>query len=179
MEITKQVSVFLENKPGHLANALSALAREKINITAMTVMDSHEHNVLRFVTNDLGRTVQVLKDLGMPHAEADVLLVEFATSRAPWLTSASCWRRTTSTSTMPIAAPAAAMARPLAFSKSPIRRKRSAFSMNPPIILPGAVRSGALPRPPDLPSTWRDGTLKKVSGLMCRKPVPSSGGGRG
>ena len=55
METAKQVSVFLENKPGRLANVLSALASEKINVTALTVMDSHEHSVLRVVTGDLPR----------------------------------------------------------------------------------------------------------------------------
>ena len=59
METTKQISVFLENKPGRLANVLSALAREKINVTALSVMDSHEHSVLRFVTNDPVQTVQI------------------------------------------------------------------------------------------------------------------------
>jgi hypothetical protein len=76
METTKQVSVFLENKPGRLANVLSALAREKINITALTVMDSHEHSVLRVVVNDVAKTVQVLNGLGTKHAESDVLVVE-------------------------------------------------------------------------------------------------------
>src|SRR5262249_10844041 len=76
MGTSKQVSVFLENKPGRLANVLSALAQEKVNITALTVMDSHEHNVLRVVTDDTSGTVKVLKDLGIPHAETDVLLVE-------------------------------------------------------------------------------------------------------
>jgi len=76
METTRQVSVFLENKPGRLANVLSALAREKVNVTAMTVMDSHEHSVLRLVTGDLAKTVQVLRALGTPYTETDVLLVE-------------------------------------------------------------------------------------------------------
>ncbi|HKI36974.1 MAG TPA: ACT domain-containing protein [Gemmataceae bacterium] len=76
METTKQVSVFLENKPGRLANVLSALAREKINITALTVMDSHEHSVLRVVVNDVAKTVQVLNGLNTPHAQSDVLVVE-------------------------------------------------------------------------------------------------------
>jgi hypothetical protein len=44
--------VSFENKPGRLANVLLALAREKVNLIAMTVMDSHEHSVLRFVTED-------------------------------------------------------------------------------------------------------------------------------
>jgi hypothetical protein len=76
VETSKQISVFLENKPGRLANVLSALAREKVNITALTVMDSHEHSVLRLVTNDPARTAQVIKAQGTPYAETDVLLVE-------------------------------------------------------------------------------------------------------
>ena len=76
METAKQVSIFLENKPGRLANVLSALAREKVNITALSVMDSHEHNVLRVVVNDIGKTLQVLGGMGIRHAETDVLLVE-------------------------------------------------------------------------------------------------------
>src|ERR1700758_3852958 len=76
METAKQVSVFLENKPGRLAKVLSALAREKVNITALTVMDSHEHSVLRLVADDLAKTTRVLDSLGTPHAESDVLLVE-------------------------------------------------------------------------------------------------------
>jgi hypothetical protein len=76
MESAKQVSVFLENKPGRLANVLGALAQAKVNITAMTVMDSHEHSVLRIVTTDAAHTVQVLRAHGIPHAESDVLLVE-------------------------------------------------------------------------------------------------------
>lgn len=76
METTKQVSVFLENKPGRLANVLSALEREKVNVAGLTVMDSHEHSVLRLVTNDRTKTVQVLKALGTPYTETEVLLVE-------------------------------------------------------------------------------------------------------
>jgi hypothetical protein len=76
VETTKQISVFLENKPGRLANVLSALAREKVNLIALTVMDSHEHNVLRLVTDNLSQTRQVLKALGIPCAETEVLMVE-------------------------------------------------------------------------------------------------------
>lgn len=76
METTKQISVFLENKPGRLANVLLALAREKVNLTALTVMDSHEHNVLRFVPDDLAKARATLKGLSIPVAEAEVLIVE-------------------------------------------------------------------------------------------------------
>src|SRR5438477_12728846 len=76
MQTAKQISVFLENKPGRLANVLLALAREKVNVTALTVMDTHEHNVLRLVADDAAKAGKVLDDLGTPHAETDVLLVE-------------------------------------------------------------------------------------------------------
>jgi hypothetical protein len=76
METTKQVSVFLENKPGRLANVLRALEKQKVNVTALTVMDSHEHSVLRLVTSDLPRTVAVFKELSTPYTETEVLLVE-------------------------------------------------------------------------------------------------------
>jgi hypothetical protein len=76
VETGKQISVFLENKPGRLANVLSTLAYEKVNITALSVMDSHEHSVLRLVTNDPAKTAQVIKSLGTPYAETEVVLVE-------------------------------------------------------------------------------------------------------
>lgn len=76
METAKQISVFLENKPGRLFNVLRALEKEKVNVTGMTVMDSHDHGVLRLVTSDVSKTGQVLKALGTPYSEADVMLVE-------------------------------------------------------------------------------------------------------
>jgi hypothetical protein len=78
MEIAKQITAFLENKPGRLGNICSALAREKVNIQALTVMDSKEHSVLRFVTDDIAKTKAVLHALGTPIQEADVLIVEMS-----------------------------------------------------------------------------------------------------
>src|SRR5207245_8870101 len=76
MASTKQISVFLENKPGRLANVLSALAREKVNLNALTVMASHETGVLRFIVDDLAKARQVLKKLGTPFSESDVVQVD-------------------------------------------------------------------------------------------------------
>jgi hypothetical protein len=76
MDTAKQVSIFLENKPGRLAKVLSALAKEKVNVTALTVMDSREHSVMRMVTGDDTKTVAALKSMGIPFAEAEVLLVD-------------------------------------------------------------------------------------------------------
>jgi hypothetical protein len=76
MQTTKQITVFLENKPGRLANVLAALAAEKVNITALSVMDKHEHSVLRLTTDDPPKTTQVIQKLNTPFTEAEVLVVE-------------------------------------------------------------------------------------------------------
>src|SRR5438874_8599660 len=76
MQTRKQVTVFLENKPGRLAQVLSALAHGKINIVALTVMDRHEHGVLRLVTEDEAATVKALQSLNAHFTESDVLVIE-------------------------------------------------------------------------------------------------------
>jgi hypothetical protein len=76
MPTLKQTTVFLENKPGRLAQILSELARQKINIVALSVMDRTEHGVLRLVTEDAAATAKAIQDLNAPSAEADVLSVE-------------------------------------------------------------------------------------------------------
>jgi len=76
MPTQKQIIVFLENKPGRLAQLLSELARQKINVVALTVMDRHEHGVLRMVTEDHGATLKALQGLNVSVTESDVLAVE-------------------------------------------------------------------------------------------------------
>jgi hypothetical protein len=76
VQTTKQITVFLENKPGRLANVLAALANEKVNIAALSVMDKHEHSVLRLVTDNPAKSTQILQGLNMPFTETDVLAVD-------------------------------------------------------------------------------------------------------
>jgi hypothetical protein len=71
-----QFSIFLVNKPGVLAQVANALADERINILAMTLMDSQEHGVLRLVVQDPGATRAVLRRLSLPMTETEVLLLE-------------------------------------------------------------------------------------------------------
>jgi hypothetical protein len=71
-----QFSVFLVNKPGILAQVTRALADEKINILAMTLVDSQEHGVLRLVAQDPNSTRQVLAGLNLPMTETEVLCVD-------------------------------------------------------------------------------------------------------
>jgi hypothetical protein len=76
MATMKQVTVFLENKPGRLAQVMSALATAKVNIVALSVMDRSEHGVLRLVTEDPAGTLKVMQSLNLNCADTDVLAVE-------------------------------------------------------------------------------------------------------
>src|SRR5436305_11781686 len=73
-----QFSVFLVNKPGVLAQVTRALADEKVNVIAMTLVDSQEHGVLRLVAPNPESTRKVLAKLNLPATETDVLCMELS-----------------------------------------------------------------------------------------------------
>jgi hypothetical protein len=73
MFVATQFSVFLINKPGVLAQTLNALAASKVNILAMTLMDSMEHGVLRVVTSQTDQARQVFSRINAQVTETDVL----------------------------------------------------------------------------------------------------------
>ncbi len=75
MYITTQFSIFMVNKPGVLAQVLGEFARAKINIIAMTMMDSAEHGVMRVVFAAPDRAREVLLNVNMPCNETEVLCV--------------------------------------------------------------------------------------------------------
>ena len=64
------------NKPGVLARVLGEFAKAKINITAITMMDSVEHGVMRVVFAKPDQAREVLSRLNMPCNETDVLCVD-------------------------------------------------------------------------------------------------------
>ena len=72
----KQVSVFLENRAGRLAEVTSFLADQKINIRALTLADSADFGILRLIVDDVERAKSVLKQEGMTVRETDVVAVE-------------------------------------------------------------------------------------------------------
>jgi hypothetical protein len=75
MYIAIQFSIFMVNKPGVLAQLLGEFARAKINVIAMTVMDSVEHGVLRVVLAEPQKAREVLSKLNAPYNETEVLCI--------------------------------------------------------------------------------------------------------
>jgi len=78
MYVTPQFSVFMVNKPGVLARALTEFARVRVNIVAITMMDSAEHGVMRVVFEEPEKAREVLAKLNMPYNETEVLCVNLA-----------------------------------------------------------------------------------------------------
>ena len=70
-----QFSIFMVNKPGVLAQVLGEFARAKVNILAMTMMDSAEHGVMRVVFNQPDKARGILSGLNLPFSETDTLCV--------------------------------------------------------------------------------------------------------
>jgi hypothetical protein len=75
MYIETQFSIFMVNKPGVLAQVLGEFAQAKINIIAITMMDSMEHGVMRVVFAAPDKAKKLLASLNMPYNETDVLCV--------------------------------------------------------------------------------------------------------
>ena len=78
MYIATQFSIFMVNKPGVLANVLEEFAQAKVNIVAMTMMDSAEHGVMRVIFGAPLKAKKLLKKLNMAYNETEVLCVNIA-----------------------------------------------------------------------------------------------------
>ena len=78
MHTEKQFTIFMINKPGVLSMILAEFADAKINIIALTVMDSAEHGVLRVVVAAPEKVRKVLAKLNMQYNETEVLCVSLA-----------------------------------------------------------------------------------------------------
>lgn len=76
MHVTKQLAIFLENRPGMLARVCDALAENKINIYAISTSDTVDHAVIRMVVSDYRKALHVFEEHGTLVVEDDVLLIE-------------------------------------------------------------------------------------------------------
>ncbi len=76
MQITKQLAIFLDNRPGMLARVADALAEAGINIYAITTSDTVDHSVIRMVVSDYRKALHMFEEHGTLVVEDDVLMFE-------------------------------------------------------------------------------------------------------
>ena len=71
----KQISVFLENKPGTLLSMTAALAENKIDMRALSLSETSDFGIARLIVDDVYSASTVLKDAGFIYNVSTVLAV--------------------------------------------------------------------------------------------------------
>ena len=71
----KQISVFLENKPGTLCDLTGVLAESGIDMRAFSVAETSDFGIARIIVDDVYKTTTVLRDRGFVHSVTPVLAV--------------------------------------------------------------------------------------------------------
>lgn len=71
----KQISVFLENRPGALLGLTRVLAEKNIDMRAFSLAETSEFGIARFIVNDIDATAAVLTEEGFIHSITPVVAV--------------------------------------------------------------------------------------------------------
>jgi hypothetical protein len=72
----KQISLFVENRPGRMAKVSKTLSDAGVNIRAMTIAEAGDFGVIRMVVDNPDKGYKVLHDSGFTVSSTDVLAVE-------------------------------------------------------------------------------------------------------
>lgn len=71
----KQLSVFVENRPGRLSAVTKLLGDANINIRAMSIADTKDFGILRLIVDDAEKALETLKSQGCSVTITNVLLL--------------------------------------------------------------------------------------------------------
>ena len=72
----KQLSVFLENKPGRLRELCGLLAENGINIITLSLADTEQFGILRLIVKEFDKAKSILDEKGFVAKLTDVIAVE-------------------------------------------------------------------------------------------------------
>jgi len=72
----KQISVFLENRPGALAEFTRILEKSNIDLRALSLAESEDFGIVRVIVDDPYATIQILKEEGYVCSVTKVIAVE-------------------------------------------------------------------------------------------------------
>jgi len=74
--MAEQISIFIENKEGRLAEVTAILRDAQVNIRALSLADTTDFGVLRLIVNDNDKATAALKNQGFTVGKTQVLAVE-------------------------------------------------------------------------------------------------------
>jgi hypothetical protein len=72
----KQVSVFVENRPGRLKLLMEILNKAEINIRALSIADTADFGIVRMILSDTEQGLEAIREAGFAASTNDVLRVE-------------------------------------------------------------------------------------------------------
>ena len=70
-----QISVFLENRAGRMAEVTRILADNGVNINALNLADTSDFGILRIITDNPAHGEKVLKEAGFTATQSEVIAV--------------------------------------------------------------------------------------------------------
>jgi len=72
----KQISVFVENKPGAMNAMTAVLAENNIDMRALSLAETKDFGIVRIIVDDVFNTATILKDAGYVYSVTPVLGVK-------------------------------------------------------------------------------------------------------
>lgn len=72
----EQISVFLENKSGRIADVTAVLAQAGVNIRALSLADTSDFGILRLIVDNTPKAEEALKKHQLTVGKTDVIAVE-------------------------------------------------------------------------------------------------------
>jgi len=72
----EQISIFIENKFGRLAEVTRILGDAGVNIRTLSLADTSDFGILRLIVNDTEKAKSVLKERGFTVSKTEVVAVE-------------------------------------------------------------------------------------------------------
>ena len=74
--LVKQLSVFMENRPGRLYKLTHALGKEGIDFVTLSIADTKDFGIVRFIARDNEKAYEVLKREGFTVGQTELIGVE-------------------------------------------------------------------------------------------------------
>ena len=76
VKVEKQLSIFVENRPGLLAKICGTLSDAGINVLALSIHDTVDHAIVRMLADRPVKALLLLEQLGLYIVESDVVVLE-------------------------------------------------------------------------------------------------------
>lgn len=72
----RQISIFVENRTGRIAEVTKILGKAGINIRAVSLADTHDFGIVRLIVNEVDKALQILRDEKFTVMDTEVIAAE-------------------------------------------------------------------------------------------------------